>query len=584
MQTRLARTAVPASPLFLLLVALAIPGYSQDAADSNEMRNESARVTQDSTKSGVPSKTRTTENSLELTPAKLTEPEVTIELPAAFDSVRVGGGGRYLIFHFKSLNKLAVLDVCKLKIAGYIATKDDDVLYAASASQLILIHPGTATMESYSLETLKLQRTRSLSFEGKLKVVAIGSASEGPLLVSPVRNDRFAAVTALLDLETLKPLDEKWRHFAGAARGQVTHARAAARGNVFAWSAYDRGVNHGQVLFCEGLNVKAFQGQSGDIYPDECGERLYFSGKMADRQLHPVPLLPGQDWQGYRVPAVHGPLYVRLPCDYHSQPAVSPLKSAITVHLPGEISPLATFADVPFRPYNGGDFARDNLLPVADQVFLIPGAQVLAIVPETKDRIVFRRFDLDQALKSWGKDYLFVMSAPPHYVRAGDTLQYQFDVKSSRPPIKYRLDAGPEGMTVSPEGLLRWLVNPVGKSAASVIISVEDGSGKSIFHTFDLVVRGAGRAEPAKIAAAQGGRGPGRDQRFRARRGSRHSAVDARETCSRRSDLPLARACHECLHRWQRPISAASSAIAGEAGRVRCMRRKDRRLCAGRPR
>ena len=419
----------------------------------------------------------------------------------------LGGSGRFLIFHFKSLKKLAIFDVCELKIAGDVAVKDDGIFYAAGTSQLLVVHPDMAAMECYALDTLKLQTTRTLPLQGRIKVVAVGSASDGPLLISAVDNVGRPPITALLDLQTLKPLDDKWQHFASASQGQFSRARASGRGNVFAWATDDRGAQGRQLLICEGLNVKAafLRGgnRSDDVCPDESGERIYFTGQMVDRQLRTVELPRGQIGAAIRYPRHTG----RCMCGCRvtitpNRPQLH-LKSTISVCLPGESSPLTTFDDVLFRPYNGADYKRYTSLPVADQVLLIPGAHVLAIVQETKDRVVLRRFDLDRALQAWGKEYLFTMSTPPRYVRAGEDFEYRIDAKSSKPPIKYRLDSGPEGMTLSPEGLMRWPVRPAPKGVATVIVSVEDASGKSVFHTFDLVVRSDGYAARAEVAALQ---------------------------------------------------------------------------------
>ena len=51
------------------------------------------------------------------------------------------------------------------------------------------------------------------------------------------------------------------------------------------------------------------------------------------------------------------------------------------------------------------------------RIFLIPSAKVLITIPETNDRLVLHRFDLDAALDKSGVDYLFVMSEPPSGAR-----------------------------------------------------------------------------------------------------------------------------------------------------------------------
>ena len=53
--------------------------------------------------------------------------------------------------------------------------------------------------------------------------------------------------------------------------------------------------------------------------------------------------------------------------------------------------------------------------------------------------------------------------------------------------VKYSLDSGPDGMSITSDGVLRWNV-PAGfnESAVGVIVSIEDGSGQSLFHAFEI--------------------------------------------------------------------------------------------------
>jgi hypothetical protein len=60
-------------------------------------------------------------------------------------------------------------------------------------------------------------------------------------------------------------------------------------------------------------------------------------------------------------------------------------------------------------------------------------------------------------------------------------------VKSRKRGVEYTLIRGPDGLTVSPAGLLQWTV-PAGrvKDEQEALITVEDASGQSLFHTLKL--------------------------------------------------------------------------------------------------
>ena len=74
--------------------------------------------------------------------------------------------------------------------------------------------------------------------------------------------------------------------------------------------------------------------------------------------------------------------------------------------------------------------------------------------------------------------------------QAAAELRYDVAVKSKKGGVKVKLESGPAGMKVTPEGRLTW---PVPKefagTEAEVLLSVSDASGKETFHSFKLSVR-----------------------------------------------------------------------------------------------
>src|SRR5262249_57896922 len=121
------------------------------------------------------------------------------------------------------------------------------------------------------------------------------------------------------------------------------------------------------------------------------------------------------------------------------------------------------------------------------RVHFIPDAKLLVTIPDTKDKLVLHRFDLDAALDKAGIDYLFVTSRPPALAGKGIEYRYQIAVKSKKGGVKYKLDAAPKGMSVSPAGLVRWSVPAdLDDKDVDVILSVTDASGQEALHTFKI--------------------------------------------------------------------------------------------------
>ena len=63
-------------------------------------------------------------------------------------------------------------------------------------------------------------------------------------------------------------------------------------------------------------------------------------------------------------------------------------------------------------------------------------------------------------------------------------------IKSKRGSVRYKLDSGPDGMTVSDDGQLEWKVpDAVSTPKAGVIVTIKDASGREVYHAFDIAVR-----------------------------------------------------------------------------------------------
>src|SRR5262249_30633333 len=122
------------------------------------------------------------------------------------------------------------------------------------------------------------------------------------------------------------------------------------------------------------------------------------------------------------------------------------------------------------------------------RVHYLPSASVLLSLPQSNDRVVVRSFNLLDALNKSGADYLFVASLPLTRVKAGTRYAYNLDVKSSADGVNCKLENGPEAMTVSDGGELRWDVPVEAAGPVRVVVSVRNRAGKEVFHTFDLTV------------------------------------------------------------------------------------------------
>ena len=68
------------------------------------------------------------------------------------------------------------------------------------------------------------------------------------------------------------------------------------------------------------------------------------------------------------------------------------------------------------------------------------------------------RLDVEELLASQDPDYLLVSSSAPSDYVPGQKYVYPIAALSKHGRVQYRLVSGPEGMTVSKEGVVSWIV------------------------------------------------------------------------------------------------------------------------------
>jgi hypothetical protein len=123
------------------------------------------------------------------------------------------------------------------------------------------------------------------------------------------------------------------------------------------------------------------------------------------------------------------------------------------------------------------------------RIHYLPSANVLVNLPESNDRVVVRALNLIEALNQLRQNYLFVLSRPDKQVAAGGTFTYRMDVKSKAGSLRYKIESGPDGMTVSPAGVVHWRApERADPQPVRVIVTIRSASGKQVQHAFDLTV------------------------------------------------------------------------------------------------
>lgn len=403
-----------------------------------------------------------------IAPPPLAGEKVVKRLPDGYSDVVVGGGGRYLIFHMPKLKKLAVFDVSEARVTRYIPLAEGNIAYAAGLDAVVVGLRGAGKLERWSLTSFELEKSVPAPFKEEIGTILMGHGSDGPVVV----NGFFLDLTTLRQLPVLdqkgheRPLGGGWRI-------------PSSDGTVFgAWNTH-LSPSSATTFVYEGGVVKRYdEGELRHVIPGPDGKAVYTGKGIVSRTLQRGDA--DDATYGYCLPAVQGDYFLSLTT------ASGGKGGGFTVYLRGLKNPIAKLDKADHGlSFDGWD--RENFGPWR-RVYLIPDAKVIVVLPPSNDQVVLYKFDPEVALEKSGLNYLLVTSRPPREIKAGTTLVYPITVKAKHPAVAFKLGSGPKGMTVSPAGRLTWAVPAEAVGDQEVILTVSDGTGQDVFHTFTIRV------------------------------------------------------------------------------------------------
>jgi predicted Zn finger-like uncharacterized protein len=407
-----------------------------------------------------------------------------VRLSGAVADVAVGGGGRYLILRLAGKKKLAVFDVQQGKVAKELPLLEEVVHFTAGAHQLLVVYPNARLLHYWSLD--KLERERSLALPDPLTSdsihqICMGSASLGPLFVYHPREKR----TLAMDPQSLAILEVRWTHWAPTNAYGPLNMRASPDGSMLVgWGGGWAGLD--VALFNDGQQVGNHDKLpfSGGMFalPSADGQFLYTPWGIANRSFH-LAKVPGLE-RDYLMPAVEPGYFLALRCTRDL-----PLYSG-EVRLP-PVSEVSVYTDDRKRLFSLRDceeLKADSNLHWEKCIHYYPKAGLLATLGGDSDRIILRHIDLVAELDRSGADYLVVLSRPP-LAQAGKPFDYRLDIRSKKGGVKVKLETGPDGLKVTPEGRVSWSVSPrFSEPEAEVLVTISDASGQEIGHSFTITV------------------------------------------------------------------------------------------------
>ena len=416
-----------------------------------------------------------------LDPSKLNKDTTTIKLPATVSAIAHGGAGRYMLLHFDSLKKIGLFDVGKRQITHYFPATDDDTQFTAGLNHLLIASPNQGVISRYSLKTFERELTQAIPVTGKMQYLTMGSGSMGPALmrVASGTDEVSRCKFEFLDLKTLGLVDVKWERQPNSIYRDYNFICSSTIGGKFVVND----VGPISILGKKANYQHRFHRRT-QVFPSFDGSYYVSSNGIFNADMQALGK-PGDRNQGsYKIPAVMGNYYLSYPSHSYAH-SRSQKKERVSAKLFmfGEDRPLATLADMEL-PYSSRTQGR---LMVGRRVMFVPNANVIVTLAETNDRLFLTRFNINEALEESGIDYLIVMSNAPSTVKPGSNYEYQLDVKSKKGGLKYKIDSGPQGMTISKKGRVSWRAPQKPESASDkVILSIKDSADQEVFHVFTI--------------------------------------------------------------------------------------------------
>ncbi|RKH55722.1 serine protease [Corallococcus aberystwythensis] len=417
-----------------------------------------------------------------------------LDLERPLVDAQVADGGRLVVLRMEGLASVSILDVKARRIVHTLELPEPQFLFAAGGTSLLVYLPTLKLFHRYSLTTFEREKIGRFMLGGPVLHLVMGNANaERALVIRDVPDTRGNDPLTLLDVQKLEPVTAPRAVGTAPPQWALEKQRPVDSSKAFsyAWRANPQGTVFTAMrpgVSPEGIYVGRvvenrlefqYRHESGGLLLVGGDGAIYGRGRTFAQDLTPLTQLPNTQL----LPAVGAMLYLGLPTSTaSSKGGVRP-----ALYVVGKDAPLAARLPIDFEWTEQPASASTGLF-VDRRMMLLPAMGAVVVVPP--DRKQVRLFDFPALLRSEAPEYLYVRSVPPLETAVGTRYAYQLEVRSTAGGVKLALEAGPEGMSVSPEGIVGWSVPRNARAAERVVIRATDRLGSSVLHAFPLTVRG----------------------------------------------------------------------------------------------
>ncbi len=331
-----------------------------------------------------------------------------VPLPSPAADLCVGGAGRYLVLLLPAERTLAVFDARQGKVTHRLPVASDNVKIAAGRDRLLAVYPDENLVQRWDLATGQREASGKLGVSEPVLAVAMGSASDGPLLVVTNKGVHAHGPT-FLDVQTFQPLE-----LTPVGREQLhstvgLQVRASANGRVFAVMSAGSIPSGLETYVLEGQTVHTYykHDTAGVLIPNANGRLVFAGGGARTNKLEPTGSPPEDPTQVGGIPSQTVPYYLEpshLPPvlgDGRRQGRSGQSQPVLSLRREGSNRLFARLTDPeglgPIHRLNVAGVSPDSPLPLDRRIHLLLEDGLVILIPPPADRLVLHHLDIRRA-------------------------------------------------------------------------------------------------------------------------------------------------------------------------------------------